>query len=571
MTSRVPVWASRLLCVLLGVCLVTGLPTVADATFEIPAGETITDQDSIQRSIPQKEAYELYDPAIGRNFDLKNFWMRADLRVRPEWRNGTCFGGASPIGGACNSFGGFNGAGGASATSTNGQAGLANPGASGNDFYIQQWARLGVGYDLSPDVNFYLEIIDSATWGGNGDNLGGGDGGDPLTHNGGIAGGGGNNGRLGVRAAYVLIRNLSGVRGLSLKAGRQYLVFGNNSLFGHFDWANTGFSHDGVMLSYSTKKFESYLGWFRNSESDIGQATPVGSGQNNLANGASGTLNNGSANLDADMIIFYNQLKSISGFLIEPYYVHYRNNLNSADNAAQGLGTPKHSQQIRHMIGNRTELRKGNWDAINETAWQFGHMADGLGISNQRNVSINAWATRNWLGYTWFEFTWKPRVAVGFDYASGDGNANCSVGGTAQAGYACRTANTFENFFPTNFIHTGFMLNAAWKNSIQPQINIQARPTRRDHVEFWAQMHYLPNARDNWYRGSQGVLVFSKPDNTSNHAGNEVDFAWTRMFADGKVSLSAIYGHFFSGDYVRANLGTNRDQDWGVIQLWMNF
>jgi hypothetical protein len=37
------------------------------------------------------------------------------------------------------------------------------------------------------------------------------------------------------------------------------------------------------------------------------------------------------------------------------------------------------------------------------------------------------------------------------------------------------------------------------------------------------------------------------------------------------VSLSAIYGHFFSGDYVRANLGTNRDQDWGVIQLWMNF
>jgi len=115
------------------------------------------------------------------------------------------------------------------------------------------------------------------------------------------------------------------------------------------------------------------------------------------------------------------------------------------------------------------------------------------------------------------------------------------------------------------------MLNAAWKNSIQPQINIQARPTRSDHVEFLAQMHYLPHARDNWYRGSQGVLVFSRPNNTSNHAENEVDFAWTRMFADGKVSLSAIYGHFFSGDYVRANLGTSRDQDWGVLQLWMNF
>ncbi len=67
-----------------------------------------------------------------------------------------------------------------------------------------------------------------------------GNGGDPLNHNGGAVDGGGNNGRLGVRAAYMLIRNFAGVQGLSVKAGRQYVIFGNHSLFGHFDWANTG-------------------------------------------------------------------------------------------------------------------------------------------------------------------------------------------------------------------------------------------------------------------------------------------------------------------------------------------
>ena len=53
----------------------------------MPEGEKITNVPAIPRAIPQKEGYELYDPKIGKNFDLKNFWMRADLRVRPEMRN----------------------------------------------------------------------------------------------------------------------------------------------------------------------------------------------------------------------------------------------------------------------------------------------------------------------------------------------------------------------------------------------------------------------------------------------------------------------------------------------------
>jgi hypothetical protein len=32
-----------------------------------------------------------------------------------------------------------------------------------------------------------------------------------------------------------------------------------------------------------------------------------------------------------------------------------------------------------------------------------------------------------------------------------------------------------------------------------------------------------------------------------------------------------MVGHFFSGPYVRRQLGTGADQDWGIVQLWTNF
>ena len=74
--------------------------------------------------------------------------------------------------------------------------------------------------------------------------------------------------------------------------------------------------------------------------------------------------------------MFYNQIKSVPGFIIEPYYFLYSNRYNSMDNRSQGLGTPRHSNQTRHNVGGRIEMRKGNFDAISETLYQFGQMGD---------------------------------------------------------------------------------------------------------------------------------------------------------------------------------------------------
>jgi hypothetical protein len=90
-------------------------------------------------------------------------------------------------------------------------------------------------------------------------------------------------------------------------------------------------------------------------------------------------------------------------------------------------------------------------------------------------------------------------------------------------------------------------------------------------VEIWYNNFNLASARDNWYRGSQTVYIFSKSNNTAKHIGDEVDFTWTRMFADGKVAVQATYGYMWTGDYIKQNLGNSSDQQWAYVSLWMNF
>ena len=82
----------------------------------------------------------------------------------------------------------------------------------------------------------------------------------------------------------------------------------------------------------------------------------------------------------------------------------------------------------------------------------------------QKCLHINAWATRNWIGYTFYDTAWKTRLAFNLDYASGDSRNNTCTNGTR----VCKTANTFENFFPTNHIHMGYMDVQAWKNMLSP-------------------------------------------------------------------------------------------------------
>jgi hypothetical protein len=118
----------------------------------------------------------------------------------------------------------------------------------------------------------------------------------------------------------------------------------------------------------------------------------------------------------------------------------------------------------------------------------------------------------------------------------------------------------------------GYMDVMAWRNMLSWSVNLQARPTENDHIEFWYTNLNLANAQDNWYRASQSVYVFSKAGNTTTHVGDELDLVWTHFFMDGKLAFQTAYSHLWTGKYISENLGrTATGQHWGYGQLWINF
>ena len=165
------------------------------------------------------------------------------------------------------------------------------------------------------------------------------------------------------------------------------------------------------------------------------------------------------------------------GFLIEPYYFLYSNRYNSVDNRAQGLGTAKHSNQTRHIRRKPDRDAKGQlrFDATKRLAVrQMGDNNDaaiGRVNGNQKNLSHQRLGHQKLDRLHALQSAWKPRLAFNFDYASGDGRANCTF---TRIHDPCKTANTFENMFPTNHIHMGYMDVQAWKNMMSPSVNFQA-------------------------------------------------------------------------------------------------
>ena len=50
-------------------------------------------------------------------------------------------------------------------------------------------------------------------------------------------------------------------------------------------------------------------------------------------------------------------------------------------------------------------------------------------------------------------------------------------------------------------------------------------------------------------------MSIPKTDNTKTHIGDEIDFAWTHLFMDGKLSFQAVYGHIFAAIILRKTWG----------------
>jgi hypothetical protein len=527
-----------------------GLLPVTQALADPPVAKKVIDQPDnkppVPRGIPDLVPYWNFDPPKSPLFDIGKITISGDMRVRPEFRSQTTFGTTA---------------------------------GSNNDFYVQQWMRLGINYAVSPDVDVFFQPQWAKNWGAA--NNTGTDGAgcqgaicanDPFQS--------GQGDSMFARQAFIMIRNL-GVDGLSVKLGRQLVVMGNHRIFGHFDWANTGFSHDGITFQYNQPTFEFWGGWLRPMETDFNIASAAG-GVNGSSFGVVppgvNQANNGGFG-DSDLFFARLAFKPMAGVAFEPMWIMQNNN---ARTAGSSLVAAHANGQTRHTVGARLAVKQGIFDGTLEGYHQFGVMSSnqtaGINGSNNKDLHINAYALAAEGGLTFAQLPWSPRVGLEFNYASGDGDANCTSAATCNG-----TANTFENLYPTNHIVMGYADVMAWRNMVAYSGSLQVIPFNNpaNHLEFRYWNFRRASSGDNWYRAAQNVYFADTAANNASHLTDEIDLIYTLFFKGNKVAWQLGYSYLMAGSFLdnaaaanSAALGgrtTALNQSWGYTQVHVNF
>ena len=531
---------------ILAVALLVALP-VAPALADPPVAKPLdhpTNIPPIPRAMPDLIPYHDFDPPKSSLFDINKFTVSGDMRVRPEMRSQADFG------------------------TTAGKP-------ANNDFYVQQWMRLGLNYSIAPDVDVFFQPQWAKNWGAaNNTGTGAGCAGSVCSNDTFQSGQGDS---LFARQAFIMIRNL-GVQGLSLKAGRQLIVMGNHRLFGHFDWANTGFSHDGVTLQYSQPSWEFWGGWVRPMETDFNIASAGTANQSSFGVVPPGVSQGQGGFGDSDLFFARLALKPMAGLAIEPLWVFQSNN---ARTTGSSLVVAHANGQNRHTVGARVGYRQGMFDGTFEVYHQFGTMSSTIpgaagGIStNQKDLHINAYALAAEGGVTLKDAPWSPRIGAEFNYASGDGDANCTTAATCNG-----TANTFENLYPTNHIVMGYADVMAWRNMVAYSGSLQMLPfdNKANHLEFRYWNFRRASTGDNWYRAAQNAYFVTSATNKAAHLADEIDIIYTLFFKGNKVSWQTGYSYLIAGSFLdnvavaAQGAGSKAvDQQWAYTQLHVNF
>ncbi len=471
-----------------------------------PATNKNTNVPAVPRAIPDLVPYHKFDPPAGAVFDASKLTISGDMRVRPEFR----------------SKGGF----GVSGSATGGPNGNQFTDADNqSSFFTQQLIRLGFHYAISPDVAFFVQPQVSNNFGTSGPNGTGSD--------------------LFLRQGFMVVRNFIAPN-LTMKAGRQLMVWGNHRIFGHFDWNNVGFAFDGITFRYNHSKMPVEFGWLRVDEGNCGDSA-----------GGCGIATRSADTGDAD-IWFVRMPMKLGGVVFEPAWIFEDNGIGG--NAPGG----QPGNQSRHTLGARVATKKGMVDVTGEGYWQFGSLGVTSPTNGNRNERINALAIHVDAGVT-LPVPMQPRIGAEINYASGDGSCN------AAGGNKC--GGTFSQLFPTNHIHFGYMDRMSWQNMLTYGGNLQVRPTANSHFEIAGHVMRLANENDNWYGANQAVFKRTPAGNSEKSLGGEIDIVYTLFLIGNKVGWQVGYGHFFAGDYLNKNdvSGATNDQDWGYTQLWVNF
>jgi hypothetical protein len=356
-----------------------------------------------------------------------------------------------------------------------------------------------------------------------------------------------------LQQAYVTIGNHKEFP-LSLKIGRQELIYGEERLIGLSAWNNITRVFDAAKLRWQNE-------WF-GADLFASRVVIPEDERFNVSN-------------DYDWFSgIYATTTRIPKNTLD-VYVLSRNSSTDALAAEPRPQFPQPTARDIFTVGFRLKSKPGelgNWDYSLETAGQFGNYKDLRLGANSARLDQEAYMAVLQGGYTFSDLWATPRLGLEYSYASGDSDPKDNK------------HETFDNLFPTNHKFYGYMDFFSLQNIHDARAILQLKPHKQVSLALEGHGFWLADTHDNFYNvgGAPRGGLAATPGGTgyginpgyNNFVGTELDaiagYAMSR-----NTQLEVGYGHFFVGNYIQQSLASpafgSRDADWFYIQATISF
>ncbi len=201
---------------------------------------------------------------------------------------------------------------------------------------------------------------------------------------------------------------------------------------------------------------------------------------------------------------------------------------------------------------------KGNFDFQSETIGQFGTVRETAAANDGRDLDHSAWYQHLDVGYT-SEMPWSPRLALQYDYASGDHDPNDNKDQRFDTLFGARR---FE-FGPTG-IYGAF----ARSNINTPGVRLEFSPRPDVQAMVAHRLFWLAEDKDSWTTAG----LRDKTGNTSPFIGQQIEMS-LRWDVNSSMNLETGWAHLFKGAFAKetANAPDGADIDYFYVQNVFRF
>jgi hypothetical protein len=304
-----------------------------------------------------------------------------------------------------------------------------------------------------------------------------------------------------LRQAFADIGAASGP--VTVRAGRQELVYGDQRLIGHVSWLNAARSFDGAKATFRASAFS--VDAFATSVVRIMPTEFDKSGAGNRFAGAYATTT-----------------KLIRNGTFEPY-VLWKRDVNQLSEVS-GVGTLQHTTFGVRMAG-RLPARL---DYNIEMAGQRGTVS---------GDDVKAWAG-HWQLRESLPGAGAVKLTGEYNFASGDKDPTDGVRGT------------FDQLYPTPHDKTGLADQVGWKNVHHLRAGFEVTPLKAMPVTLNYHSWWLAESRDAIYNIANAPLGRIVSGAASRHVGQEIDVQVSRAITP-QLQVAAGYAHIFTGAFLK--------------------